>query len=250
MTLPFADKIVVITGAGAGVGRGLAAGFCRDGATVVGFGRTQAALDETASKHGEGRMHCVMGDLAKADDVARLFRETLARFGKIDVLINNAAIYPRKLFLEGPIDEWAHTLEVNVIGMARCCHAVLPGMLQRGHGRILNVGSFAWKGPIPTASAYSVSKGAVHALTKAVAAEVDHARYPDVLVNEFLPGVIKTSMSAEGEDPAAVYPHAKNAVLMPAGGPHGQVFLQSELHDEYPSLGKRVKGKLGRMFGG
>ena len=57
-------------------------------------------------------------------------------------------------------------------------------------------------------------------------------------------------MSPDGEDPAAVYPHARNLVLLPAGGPHGQVFLQSELHDEYPSLGKRVKGKLGRMFGG
>jgi NAD(P)-dependent dehydrogenase (short-subunit alcohol dehydrogenase family) len=243
--MDFTNKTVVITGAGAGVGKGLAAGFCRDGANVVGFGRTRGTLEETAAQFGQGRMHVVTGDVANSADVDRLFAEALSRFGKVDILINNAAIYPRELFLEAPIERLSEVLEVNVVGMARCCRAALPGMLQNGHGRILNVGSFAWKGPIPTALAYSVSKAAVHALTKAIAAEVDRGRFPDVLVNEFLPGVVKTSMSPEGIDPADVYPHARTVASLPKGGPHGEVFLQSELYVEYPSFGTRLKRKLG-----
>lgn len=247
MTL--AGKTVVITGAGAGVGRGLVAGFCADGANVVGFGRTEKDLVESADKHGKGRMHVVVGDVAKQADVDRLFAEARQRHGRVDILINNAAVYPRKLFLEAPIDEWAHTLDVNVTGMARCCHAALPDMLKRGYGRILNLGSFAWKGPIPTASGYSVSKAAVYALTKSIAAEIDRSRYPDVLVNEFLPGVVKSSMSEDGLDPMQVYPHAKAVALLPAGGPTGQVFLQSERYEEHPGgtgLKRLAKRLLGR----
>ena len=247
MTL--AGKTVVITGAGAGVGRGLVAGFCADGANVVGFGRTEKALAECAAEHGRGKMHVVVGDVSKQADVDRLFAEAKQRYGGIDVLINNAAVYPRKLFLDAPIDEWAHTLDVNVTGMARCCHAVLPGMLERGHGRILNLGSFAWKGPIPTASGYSVSKAAVTVLTKSIAVEIDRNRYPDVLVNEFLPGVVQTSMSETGANPMDVYPHAKAVVLLPAGGPTGEVFLLSERHVEHSGgtgLKRLAKKLLGR----
>lgn len=250
MTQAFANKTVVITGAGAGIGRALASGFCADGANVVGFARSAASLEETARLSGNTAMVCVAGDVAKAADVERLVHEASSRFGSIDILINNAAVYPHALFLSQSVDTWWHTLEVNVLGMARCCHAVLPGMLARGHGRIINVGSFAWKGPIPEASGYSVSKAGVYALTKAIAAEVDRDKYPDVLVNEFLPGVVKTSMSADGIDPAAVYPHARAVASLPAHGPHGQVFLQSELHDEYPSFRKRLQSKLARLLGG
>jgi 2-hydroxycyclohexanecarboxyl-CoA dehydrogenase len=242
-------KTVIVTGAGSGVGSGLVAGFCADGANVVGFGRTEKTLADCADKHGKGRMHAVVGDVARQADVDRLFAEATQRYGRVDILINNAAIYPRKLFLEAPIDEWAHTLEVNVIGMARCCHAALPGMLQRGYGRILNLGSFAWKGPIATASGYSVSKAAVSALTKSIAAEIDRGRYPDVLVNEFLPGIVRTSMSESGIDAMDVYPHAKAIATLPAGGPTGETFLQSERYVEHPGgtgIKRLVRGLLRR----
>ena len=98
----------------------------------------------------EGRVHYVVGDVSVAADVERLFAEAEQRHGKVDILINNAAVYPKVLFLESDMDDWAKALEINVVGMARCCHHALPGMLERGYGRILNLGSFAWKGPIPT----------------------------------------------------------------------------------------------------
>lgn len=245
----FEGKNVLITGAGMGVGRGLAAGFAKDGANVVGLGRTQSALDETAQEYCAGRMLAIGADVSSAQDVERAVSEAESHFGGIDILINNAAIYPKQLFLESDIEDWAHAIDINVVGMARMCHRVLPGMLERRSGRILNVGSYAWKGPIPKANAYSVSKGAVHILTKSLAVEVDPATYPDVLINEFLPGIVHTRMTPEGgDDPMGVYAHASLVASLPAGGPHGQVFLKSEL-DQEDAGGSGLKRLVKRLLG-
>ncbi len=240
-------KVVVVTGAGKGVGRGLCEGFVADGAHVVGFGREEAPLRAVAARPGPGRMSVVVGDVTDHEDVRRLFAETLDRHGRIDVLVNNAAVYPRTAFLETPIAAWEQAIAVNVLGMAHCCMLALPPMLAAGYGRILNVGSFAWRGPIPGASSYSVSKAAVFALTRAIACEVDPAR--DVLVNEFLPGVVKTGMSADGISPAEVYPHARHVVLQPKGSPHGVTYLQSEVWQEYGGWRSRLRNLLQRITG-
>lgn len=245
----FRGKVVVITGAGSGIGRGMAAGFCRDGAEVIGFGRTRETLEETARRYGEGRMHTVVGDVASDADVERLFREARARFGRVDILVNNAAIYPKVSFLESSISDWARVMEMNVVGVARCCHHALPGMLERKHGRIVNVGSMAWKAPIPQSSAYSASKAALRALTRAIAAEIDHERYPDVLVNELLPGIFRTSMSEGGEDPMIAYEHVRTVASLPSGGPHGQTFEKSALQLPEERLKTKAKRVLLRLAG-
>jgi NAD(P)-dependent dehydrogenase (short-subunit alcohol dehydrogenase family) len=243
------DKVVVVTGAGSGIGRALAQGFCADGANVVGIGRTAASLEETARLCGS-KMTFVVGDVADQRAVDALFSEAHGRFGRVDILVNNAAMYPKKLFLDPSFDSWIGTIETNVIGMALCCRAALPGMLERGFGRILNVGSFAWKGPIPTASAYSVSKAAVHALTRSIAVEIDRNRYPDVLVNEFLPGIVQTAMSDTGIAPADVYPHARTVACLPRGGATGQIFLQSELVvEDHGGRVRRMLRRVKRTFG-
>ena len=244
----FAGRTIVITGAGAGVGRGLAVGFCADGADVVGIGRTERDLEETAARCG-GRMHFVVGDVSKESDVDRLFEEATRRHAKVDVLVNNAAVYPKKTFLESPHAEWVAAFEINVFGTALCCRKVLPGMLERGHGRIINMGSFAWKGPIPSASAYSASKAAVSVFTKSLAAEIDRARHPDVLVNELLAGQFKTRMSDVGEHPDAAYPHARTVASLPAGGPHGEIFLHGEVFVEQAGLRARLRRLVSRLAG-
>jgi NAD(P)-dependent dehydrogenase (short-subunit alcohol dehydrogenase family) len=246
----FEGKVVVITGAGSGVGRGLAIGFSRDGAAVVGIGRTREDLARTAELSGPRGMHYVVGDVAREEDVAQLFAEAARRHGKVDVLVNNAALYPKVRFLDGSHREWSQVIETNVIGMALCCRHALPGMLERGYGRILNMGSFAWLRPIPASSAYSASKGAVRAFTKALAAEIDRERHPDVLINELLPGVYRTRMSATGEDPEQAYPHARTVASLPARGPHGESFLRSELYIERGGLRARVGRLVARLAGG
>jgi NAD(P)-dependent dehydrogenase (short-subunit alcohol dehydrogenase family) len=239
--MDFSDKIVVVTGAGSGLGRGIAAGFCSDGARVMGIGRTRGDLEETARLCGIERMHFVAGDVARPDDVKRLFSEAIQRHGKVDILVNNAALYPKVAFLESSHEEWRRVISTNLIGMALCCREALPGMLERGFGRIINLGSFAWKAPIPNSSAYSASKGAVPPLTKALATEIDRVRYPDVLINELVPGVVRTRMSEIGQEPIDVYPHVRFVASLPRNGPTGRTFSESRLHIEDYGLRARLK---------
>ena len=243
----FAGKVVMVTGSGSGLGRGLAHGFAADGAQVVGFGRNLRDLQETAAsaRPDAPAIHAIQGDLGQPEDIDALFDCIEATYGRVDVLINNAALYPKLGFLECDPALWGETLRVNVIGLAHCCRRALPLMLKHGHGRILNVGSFAWKGPIPKSSDYSASKAAVSAFTKAIAGEIDRGAYPDLLINEFIPGIVRSRMSDEGEEPADVYPHARFATTLPSGGPHGVTLFRSAVVEEHRAS---LLGKLRRAI--
>lgn len=244
--MDFSKLSVLVTGASGGLGRAMAVGFTRDGATVIGFGRSAAGLAATQALCPSGKMFCVVGDLTRKSDVEALFAEAERRAGHVDVLVNNGARYPKTGFVGEPFDDWEHAVITNVIGTARCCHLALPGMLQRGFGRIVNVGTFAWMGPIPNASAYSTSKGAIRPLTQSLASEVDRSRYPDVLINEFIPGTFRTGMSDTGEEPSTVYPHLRFVVSLPSNGPTGQTFFKSDILHEPVRLKMRIKRAVSR----
>ncbi|MBN2195884.1 MAG: SDR family oxidoreductase [Polyangiaceae bacterium] len=243
------DCVVVVTGAGSGVGRGIAAGFCQDGAQVFGIGRTEADLERTAKTLGQGRMRWIVGDVSRGADVERLFALAEGECGRVDVVVNNAAVYPKVRFLAHDMEDFERGLAINVGGVARCCRRALPGMLARGYGRVINIGSFAHADPVPEASLYSASKGAMSVLTKAVAREIDPLEYPDVLVNELVPGVYRTRMTPdEGDDPMSAYPFVKNLVTLPRGGAHGRVFLRDRLIENHHGWRARLRRVLGRVL--
>jgi NAD(P)-dependent dehydrogenase (short-subunit alcohol dehydrogenase family) len=235
-------KTVVVTGAGAGIGRALAVGFAGDGCRVVGIGRTRAALEETGALC-QGQFSYLLADVADAEAVANAM-ERVAADGAIDALICNAAVYPREFFLHQPAVDWTSTLLTNVCGVANCCRAVLPAMLDRNAGRIVVIGSLADLSPLPGASAYSASKAALHSLVRALACEIDRRRYPNVLINEFNPPATRTAMCDIGASPSSLYRRVKQLVEFPAGGPTGRMYLR---YREYrPNEGARAK--LKRIF--
>lgn len=243
----FSNKTVLVTGAGTGLGRAIAVGFAQDGARVIGIGRHDVGLSETRRLCGADRMAFVVGDVASESDVAAAFALAKREFGPVDILVNNAAQYPKVPFLAAPFREWRAAVDTNVIGTALCCRLALPDMLEHGYGRIINVGTFAWLGPIANSSAYSASKAAIRPFTKSIALEIDRARYPDVLVNEFIPGEFRTGMSDRGEDPSAVYPHLKVVASLPRGGPSGETFFKSDMLREPVGRRQRVKQLISKM---
>lgn len=224
-------SIAVVSGAGAGIGRAISTGLARDGLRVVGLGRSEASLDGTRSACPNGNFSSEICDVSDDAAVRRSVKKIHGEIGPVDVMICNAAVYPRVHFLDQSGEDWARTLLINVAGPANCCRWVLPSMLDRNCGRIVILGSLADRGPIPGASAYSASKGATHVIAPALAAEIDSRRFPNVLINELIPGAVKTSMSPQGSEPDAVYPWAKALIDLPAGGPTGRIFNKDrEIH--------------------
>jgi len=242
-------KIIVITGAGSGIGRALTINFARDGASVVAFGRDATSLAETASSARADRVTCVAGSTSSEEDVERLVNEAIRAHGRIDVLINNAAVYPKAMLSDCTPRDWLNTLEINVVGPLICYQKVLPGMLERSYGRIINMGSFAGRGALPGSSEYSVSKAALSSLNKFMAAEIDRAEHPNVLVNELVPGSIKTRMSGFGDDASSVYPYVVSLINLPPGGPAGQIFLKGAMFHENLGIKARLNRKLYKLLG-
>ncbi|EBA06360.1 SDR family oxidoreductase [Sagittula stellata] len=182
------DGCVVVTGAGSGLGRAMALAFAARGFRVVGTGRRAGALSETADQCG-GRFTALPMDVADWTAV----REGFAPLGPVAVLVNNAAVYPRRDILDESGESFAGTMAVNLGGVVNCTRAVLEDMAPRGRGRILNVATFADLNPLPASSAYSVSKGAARIFTRALLADIGD-RLPRIVVSDWMPGMLATTM--------------------------------------------------------
>jgi len=243
-------KVVLITGAGSGIGRALAIGFTKDGAQVVAFDINEEGLKET-EQACTNRLMTVVGDVISEVDVDRLVATAMEQFGRIDVLFNNAGINEgASLFHELPFENWLRVIEVNLVGVALCTHRVLPGMLERGHGRIINVVSRAAESPGARVSAYAASKAGVITFTKALTNSIDREQYPDVLVNGMIPGITRTAIWGRAlesgmlsdeflenfQEPEAVYPHARFIAELPSGGPNGRIFWNSKDYAVYQNF--------------
>jgi 3-oxoacyl-[acyl-carrier protein] reductase len=199
--MQFEDETVIVTGGANGIGEQMAHRFASQGANVAiadveDAAETAAAL-ETESIGAET-------DVTEPDDVAALAERANERFGSIDVLVNNAAIYAPlvtrrdRSYDEIPVDEWREVLEVNTTGVFICCQEVIPYMTDQGSGSVVNISSGVIYGGITGYPHYVTSKGALPAMTRAIATEVGE---DGVRVNAVAPGLITSEASKQlGEE--------------------------------------------------
>lgn len=182
-------KVAVVTGAGGGIGKALARRLAADGAAVViadlhNFGEAAAEIAKATAARALG----LQIDVSSEADVARMAAETVNAFGRIDILVNNAAVFSTlklKPFEEIAVAEWRKVLDVNVVGVALCARACVPHMRNGGYGRIINVASGAPLKGVPFFLHYISSKGAVIAMTRGLARELGK---DGITVNSLAPG--------------------------------------------------------------
>lgn len=166
-----AGKVAIVTGGNAGIGRAAAALLAREGARVVVAARTAASGEETARQIVEagGEALFVRTDVGREEECVALVAETVRRFGRLDVLVNNAAIYPRATLQETTVELWRQIMATNLEGPLVLCREAVPHMIAGGGGSIINVGSGNARGGAPNLTPYSVSKGGLWTLTRNVA---------------------------------------------------------------------------------
>ena len=189
-------RVAIVTGGARGIGYAAADRMLRSGAAVSLWDVDAAALDAAAGRLAElGSVATAVVELTDADSVAAATAATLERFGKIDILVNNAGITGGNApTWELSPEVWRRVVDVNLFGPFLTCRAVVPHMIGRGYGRIVNVASIAGKEGNPTASHYSASKAGLIALTKSLGKEL---ATKGVLVNCLTPAAAKTDIFAQ-----------------------------------------------------
>ncbi len=184
--------VALVTGASAGIGLATAEALAARGIRVICAARDMARLEALASRL-EGA-HALELDVNDAEACAGLLERLPEDLRGIDILVANAGhdVGGRKRFDEGDVEDWARTVETNVTGMIRTCHAVIPGMLARNRGHVVTLGSIAGMRVYTTGSIYCASKFAVHGFTDGLRA--DYAA-TDLRITEILPGMTRTEFA-------------------------------------------------------
>ena len=216
------DQVVMITGAGRGIGRGLAEAFAKEGAHIVAVARSIPQINETAEAvRAMGRRAVALPcDVTDSDAIKGVVETAEKDLGPIDVLINNAGYAHFQPVAELPTDEWRRTLEVNLTGPFLCIQAVLPGMMERQRGRIINISSMAGVKPYPEQGAYCASKHGLNGLTKVLAMEM---REYNIGVHSICPGGLDTELTQK-----AMPDRDKSDWMTPADVAHAAVYLATQ----------------------
>jgi short-subunit dehydrogenase len=232
------EQVVVITGASSGIGRETALLFGEEGASVVLAARNEAALVAVADeieRHG-GRAHVVVTDVAQWDQVERLVREAVVRFGRIDTWVNNAAVSVYGRVEDQTIHDIERTIMVDLMGQIYGMKAVLPQLIEQGEGAIINVSSVEGRRAVPFHSAYAASKHGINGFSEALRMELERD-HPGISVTVVMPASINTpffehSRSRMGVQPKPlppVYePHdVALAIVSAAVSPQRDVYVDS-----------------------
>jgi 3-oxoacyl-[acyl-carrier protein] reductase len=191
------ERVVIVTGGSRGIGRAVAYRFAgeKPNLVLVHYDPDESAAEQTltqlAEKGVQAEAHRV--DVSNRGDVDRLFKDVLARFGRVDVLINNAGITKDMLFIRMSEDEWDQVLRVNLKGVFNCSQAVIRSMIKERSGRIVNISSVVGQIGNMGQTNYAASKAAIMGFTKSLAKEVASR---GITVNAVAPGFINTGMTA------------------------------------------------------
>ncbi len=186
-------KVALVTGASKGLGKAVALALAEAGATLALVARSEELLSEVAAaiRTGGGEAEVFPADVTDESQVAALEKAVTQRFGKVQILVNNAGINLRKPVTEFTLEEWNRVQAVNVTGPFLLCRAFVPHMRGQGYGRILNMTSMMSHISLPGRSAYSTSKAALLGFTKALALELA----PEITVNGISPGPCATELN-------------------------------------------------------
>lgn len=225
-------RVVLVTGAQSGIGAAIAVAFASAGTTVVvNWLDDRSEAEKVAGRIVEKRGVAVLvqGDVGKAEDVDAMFRKIASEQGRIDVLVNNAGIFPRKPFLDLTDGEWDRVLDVNLRGSFRCSRAAALRMVEAGRGgAIVNIASGAVRGK-KLGVHYSASKGGMIAMTRSIALELaPHA----IRVNAIAPGLVDTAQPRLEHSEEAMHALSRQVPLGRMGAPEDvadvAVFLASD----------------------
>lgn len=194
--MKLADKIAIVTGAGQGIGRGIAEKFAAEGATVIVTDINEKTAKQTAEAIGSEL--AIRTDVTSHESVDAMVAQTHKRFGRIDVLANNAGWDKAGPFVESDRDDWDRAIQINLYGVLNTCKAVLPIMAEQGFGSVVNVSSDAGRVGSSGEAVYSAAKGGIISFTKSSAREM--ARHK-VNINAVCPGPADTALFASFAGP-------------------------------------------------
>jgi 3-oxoacyl-[acyl-carrier protein] reductase len=221
-TMGIENRVVLITGAGSGLGEATAVTFAANGAIVVICGRDKTKLEKVSTRiqAAGGKALVIQADVSAEADVTRLVETIHQTYGRLEVVINNAGVFEAGQVADTSLESWNNQIATNLTGVFLITRASIPLMRAQHYGRIINITSSLASNGAGGFAAYSASKAGLESLTRTTAEEEESY---NILVNIYSPGSLKTGMHATGKDPQTAVPELLKLASLPKFGIKGQL---------------------------